>query len=364
MIHRISSLIIKELQEQCSTVRGVLVLIMPIIFQTLLFPFVATQDVTHCSVAVYCEDSGAAATELVQRIAAAPYIAEVHNVYGWDALMQQLDDRNAMVAVNIPADFSRCLQRGEPASLQITGDGLRSNSSQIAAGYIAAIANGLLQQNNGSTPAPTLRHIYNPTLNYKWFIIPCLLGMLAMLTSMNISCMALAKEREAGTYEQLCVTPYSPFELLIGKTLPAVMILLVQCSVILCIALWGYRLPMHGSVACMYLALALYSFALSGIGLSISSFCNTQQQAFIGMFCFVLPAVLLSGFVSPVENMPTALQYISRVNPLFYIFTVTRGVFLKGYGIADILPQLTAFCAIGAVTISSAYLILRLRGAR
>ena len=361
MIHRIIALIIKELQEQFSTRRGVMVLIVPILMQTLLFPFVATQDVTHCEVVVLCDDTGASATELMQRFAGAPYITEVKRAYSVKEMTDALDSQQCMVGVHIPSDFSRCLARGESAPLQVVCDGLRSNSSQIAAGYITSIASGLAEQNGSRLGGPTLRHLYNPTLNYRWFILACLFGMLGMITSMNISCMALAREREAGTYEQLCVTPLGAAELLIGKTVPATLILLGQCFIILLVATCGFGLPLHGSVAALYIALAIYSLSLTGIGFAISAFCKTQQQAFVGMFCFALPAVLLSGFIAPADNMPELLQWVSRCDPLYYIFIVTRGVFMKGYTLSDIIPQLTAFACIAAITMSTAYIVLKIK---
>lgn len=361
MIQRIIALIIKELQEQFSTRRGVMVLIVPILMQTLLFPFVATQDVTCCRVALLCDDSGAASTEFIQRLTGAPYITEVQRVYSIDSMTELLDSRHSMVGVLIPVDFSRCVEHGEPAPLQILCDGQRSNSSQIAAGYVSSIASGMFGSDTAAGSGATLRHLYNPTLNDRWFILSCLFGMLGMITSVNISCMALARERETGTYEQLCVTPLGPAELLIGKTAPATLILVGQCLIVLLIATCCFGLPVNGSPAALFITLIIYSLSLTGIGFAISAFCKTQQQAFVGMFCFALPAVLLSGFVSPTDNMPPLLQYISRADPLYYIFIVARGVFLKGYTLPDILPQLLAFATIGACTMAFAYTALRLK---
>lgn len=358
MIYRIIALIVKELQEQVSTARGVAVLIVPILLQTLIFPFVATQDITNCKVAVYCEDTGAQATEFLQRLSAAPYITKVQMLYGDEQLRQALDKQQCMVAIHIPPTFSRQLAQGTTAQIQVIGDGQRSNSSQIAAGYVSAILNELCRPATGVAP-PIVRHLYNPNLSYKWFILTCLFGMLGMITSMNISCMALAKEREAGTFEQLCVTPLATVEMLAGKVVPATLILMVQCCVIFAVATLGYGLPVQGSVSALFCALVIYSLALAGIGFSISSFCSTQQQAFIGMFCFILPAVLVSGFLAPVENMPDILQYITRINPLYYIFIITRGVFLKGYGFMDIIQPLAILLSMGTVTMLIAYATLR-----
>lgn len=359
MIHRIIALIIKELQEQVSTARGVAVLIIPILLQTLLFPFVATQDLTNCKVAVYCQDTGPYSAEFLQRLSAAPYITEVRMLYSEHALRDCLDRRQCMAAIHIPPTFSAHCAQGSTAPIQVIGDGQRSNSSRIATGYISGILNTLFTDTAPPADTPVIRHLYNPNLSFKWFILTCLFGMLGMITSMNISCMALAKEREAGTFEQLCVTPLSTFEMLIGKIVPATLILIVQCSVIYAVATLGYGLPVHGSVPALFTALVIYSLALAGIGFSISAFCATQQQAFIGMFCFLLPAVLLSGFLAPVENMPRFLQYLTHINPLYYIFSITRSIFLKGYTFADIAPRLAILFSMASASLLLAYTTLR-----
>lgn len=361
-IHRIIALITKELQEQFSTARGIFAVAMPMLLQTLLFPFVVTMDVTHLTVALLNEDGGAASMELCQRIAAAPYVRETGRVNGEDGLQQAIASQHALAGVHIPADFSRRLDRGEAAPIQIVADGRRSNSAQIAAGYLESIAAGL-GDTSMAAAQPVTRHLYNPTLEYRWFILPCIFGLLGLITSLNISCMSLAKEREEGTYEQLCITPMSPMETLIGKTVPATLVVLVQAAFVWFMACCVYRIPFQGSPVALFAAVLLYSLSLTGVGFAISSLCRTQQQAFVGMFCYVVPAILLSGFVSPVENMPDALQSLARLDPLYYIFIATRGIFLKGYSLADILPCLKAFTAIGAFTITLAYTFLKIRKA-
>ncbi len=365
MIHRIIALIVKELQEQLRNPRSVAVLFVPILIQTLVFPFAATMDVTQCRMAVLNEDGGAAGIELVQRLAAAPYVEHLEFVPGEGELEQALDRREVMVGVHIPADFSRRLARGEAAPLQVLSDGRRANSSQIAAGYVASIAAGMGaqgMQGGGLEPAtPITRHLYNPVLDFKWFILPCLVGILGLLTSFNITAMALAREREQGTYEQLCVTPLGTWEMLLGKIIPALIIVVAQVLLIASIARWGYGLPFSGSLAALLVAVLVYSLSLSGVGFALSAFCRTQQQAFVAMFCFILPFMLLSGFLAPAENMPPFLRAVALGDPLYYMMIVVRGIFLKGYTLADILPHLAAMGAIAGVTLLIAYTTLRFK---
>ncbi len=360
MIHRIIALIVKELQEQLRNPRSVAALFVPIIIQTLVFPFAATMDVTQCRVAVFNEDAGPAGIELVQRLAAAPYMERVEFVQGEEALEESIDRREVMAGLHIPADFSRRLARGEAAPLQVLCDGRRANSSQIAAGYVASIAAGMGAQGM-QEGAPIARHLYIPTLDFKWFILPCLVGILGMLTSFNITAMALAREKEEGTYEQLCVTPLATGEILLGKIIPALIIVVAQVALVASIARWGYGLPFTGSILAMFCAVLVYCLALSGVGFALSAFCRTQQQAFVSMFCFMLPFILLSGFLAPVENMPAALQALALADPLYYILIVMRGIFLKGYTLADIIPHLAAMASIAAVTLTIAYTVLRFK---
>lgn len=369
-IHRLIALIIKELHLQFRTPRSIMMLIMPVLLQTLIFPFVVTMDVTHCDVVLLDEDGGAPAIELKQRIAAAPYISRVDSVHSRQELHRQLDARHAMVAVHIPPHFSESLSRADKAPIQVICDGRRSNSSQIAAGYISRIAQRLSAELSGHSTAipeatdtgePLVRHLFNQELSYVWFIIPCLFGLIGMITSLNISAMALAREREEGTYEQLCVTPMGPLEILLGKTIPATVIVLGQCCIIWGMAIWAYGVPFLGSPAALLVALVMYSLSLTGIGFFISSFCATQQQAYVCMFCFIIPCILLSGFVAPVENMPEWLQPLSRLDPLYYMILISRGIFLKGDGLTEILPHLVSLGAIGLTTLGTAYTVLRRR---
>ncbi len=362
MIHRIIALIIKELQEQLRNPRSVAILFVPIIVQMILLPFAATMEVTKCSVAILNEDAGASSIELAQRITAAPYMHRVDFVQGKAALEQALDRRDVLVGVHIPSDFSRKLARGERAPIQVLSDGRRANSSQIAAGYVSGIAAGMgavgMQSDGISAATPVTGYLYNPTLDYKWFILPCLIGMLGMLTSFNITAMALAREKEEGTYEQLCVTPLGTWEILLGKIIPALLIVLAQIAIIAAISCWGYDLPLTGSLFALLIAVILYSLAISGVGFALSAFCHTQQQAFVAMFCFILPFILLSGFLAPAENMPTLLCCIAYVDPLYYMLIIARGIFLKGYVLADIIPHLAALGTIAALTLFIAYRVL------
>lgn len=363
-MRRIFSLVVKELQDLFRNRRSAAILILPVILQVAVFPFVATMEVSNCTVSVLNEDGGKASVEYVQRIAASPYVAEMLVFDGEEAWSRAIDDQWVMAAVRLPSDFSARLETGR-ARVQIVLDGRHSNSSQIVAGYLTSILNGMLE-GDISRPSPELvsvRHLYNGHLEYRWIILPSLVALITSLSCLMVTSLSLAREKEEGTYEQLLVTPLTPFQILAGKIVPAVLVALLQGSIIAAGAVLFYRVPMTGSLLLMYVSLVLFAFSLAGIGLAFSSVCRTQQQAFIATFCFLVPAIIVSGFLSPVENMPALLQWLSRLDPITYLLVVLKGVFLKGYGFHHAWRELAAFAAIAAVTLSFAYLTMKRRSA-
>lgn len=361
---RIISLILKELQDLFRNRRSAFVLILPVLLQVAVFPFVATLEVKNCTVGILNEDGGKTSVEYVQRIAASPYFTDVLSFDGEAEWSRALDEQKVMAALRIPSDFEARLRQTGRASVQCVLDGRHSNSSQIVAGYLSNILEGMIVSGETEpTPPETLsvRHLYNGDLEYRWIILPSLVALITSFSCLIVTSISLAREKEEGTYEQLLVTPLTPLQILAGKVVPAILVALMQGSIIAVGAVLFYRVPFTGSVALLYAALILFSFSLAGIGLAISSVCRTQQQAFISVFCFLVPAIILSGFLSPVENMPVFLQWLSKIDPLSYLLVVVKGVFLKGYGFANAWRELGAFILIASVTLSFAYVVMKRR---
>lgn len=361
---RILSLIVKELQDLFRNRRSAFILILPVILQVAVFPFVATLEVKNCSVGILNEDGGKASVEYVQRIKASPYMEEVHIYDGERAWSRALDEQKILAALRIPSDFGARLQQTGRASVQCVLDGRHSNSSQIVAGYLGRILEDMtVGSESASAPAEPLsvRHFYNGELEYQWIILPSLVALITSFSCLIVTAISLAREKEEGTYEQLLVSPLTPLQILAGKVVPAILVALMQGSIIAAGAVFFYRVPFTGSVALMYVALILFSFSLAGIGLAISSICRTQQQAFISVFCFLVPAIVLSGFLSPVENMPAFLQWVSRLDPLSYLLIILKGAFLKGYGFHNAWRELAAFAVIACATLSFAYVVMKRR---
>lgn len=363
MAYRVLVLIIKELQQLLRTPQSRQLLWVPVLIQLLVFPFATTLDVRNATLAVYDEDGGAAAIELTQRLAAASAFPSVLTIHDQAALASVIDAQRALIAVRIPADFSRRLAQGRPATIQAIIDGRRSNSAQIAFGYVQQIAQSFGIERAGVRPPATLevRNAYNPNLDYKWFVLPSLVAIIATVGCLMVTALSLAREREEGTFEQLLVTPLTPGLILLGKAIPGVLVATAQGMLVAAAAVWCYGVPLTGSVALLLVSVMCYAFSLVGIGFFISAICATQQQAFLGVFSFLVPAVILSGYLAPVDNMPPFLQMVSHIDPLMYFIRVSMGIFLKDYGWPQAWPSLWPLLVIGVVTLAVAYGMFRRR---
>lgn len=364
MFSRIITLIIKELQALLRDPQSRMILIMPVVLQLALFPFAATLEVTNNTLAVFNEDSGKASVELVQRFSKAQAFSEMIPLFNEAEVRQVLDDQQALLVIRFPADFSRDIAAGRSAKIQALLDGRRSNSGQIALGYVQQILQTYTDErltNNKQVIHSSLiiRNQFNPNLDYVRHIVPSLVAIITTISTLIVTALSVAREREQGTLDQLLVSPLTPAMIMVGKTLPAMIVAMVQATIILLAGIFIYQIPFVGSFALLYGSMVFYILALSGFGLLISSICATQQQAFLGVFSFVMPAILLSGFVSPIENMPLWLQYLDWLNPLRHFIIIVKGVFLKDMELFELLQNLWPLLVIAAVTLSAANWMFR-----
>jgi len=364
MIARMLTLIRKEFIALLRDKRSRMILIMPPILQMCIFAFAATLEVKNNAITIFNEDGGPASTEIINRLTRAGAFSELHYVFSNEDIRQDIESQRSLLALHFSKDFSADTSRSHSPKLQVIVDGRRSNSGQIALGYINRITNEyfLEQQSEHSLYQPSeliVRHWFNPNRIYLWHNVPGLLMILTTLVSMIVTAMSVARERELGTFDQLLVSPFSPGEILIGKAIPAYIIALVESLFIIFVGVFLYQVPFVGSIPLLYASLSIYLLALIGVGLFISSLCQTQQQAILGVFCFILPAVLLSGFASPVENMPDWLQTIDQINPLRHFFPVVKGMFLKDMSALMVWQYTWPLLIIGAVTLASANWLFR-----
>jgi ABC-2 type transport system permease protein len=363
-LNRIRTLVIKELQSLLNDRSGRVLLFMPVILQTVLFPFAATLEVKNASLAVYNEDGGLASIELMQRFAASGAFTEFLPMQSQSQVEAAIENRDALLAVRIPEDFSRKLALGETAPVQVMLDGRRSNSSQIAFGYLQSIVDQYLKERSETAgrilPSEMVtRYWFNPSLDYPKYILPSLIAVITTIGSLIVTALSVAREREQGTFDQLLVSPLTPEMIMIGKAIPAMMVAFFQATLILLVAVFLYHVPFRGSLALLYTGMFFYSLALVGVGLLISAVSSTQQQAFLGAFVFMMPAILLSGFTAPVENMPQWLQYLTWPNPIRHFVEIVKGVFLKDASFDRIASLIWPLIVISACTLTAASVMFR-----
>ena len=204
-----------------------------------------------------------------------------------------------------------------------------------------------------------VRNWYNPNLDYKWFVVPSLIAMITTIGVMIVTSLSVAREREQGTLDQLLVSPLATWQIFVGKAVPALIVATFQATIVLAIGIWAYQIPFAGSLALFYFTMVIYGLSLVGFGLLISALCSTQQQAFIGVFVFMMPAILLSGYVSPVENMPVWLQHLTWINPIRHFTDITKQIYLKDASLSIVWGSLWPLLFIAATTGSVAYAMFR-----
>ncbi len=367
MLQRILALVLKEFRALLRDKASRTVLIVPPLLQVLVFGYAATFDLNHVAYAVYNQDRGAASRQLLARFAGSPTFRQTA-VIGDDAqIAPLLDRRDVLLVLHVGPRFSRDLARGQGGRLQVFIDGRDSNTAGIVLGDVAAIVQQFnttwAQEHGGGAPAAQLdfRAWFNPDLLSRWFIIPGIVGLLTLVIALLVTGLSVAREREAGTFDQLLVTPLRPVEILLGKALPGFVIGTLEASAIMAVAVFWFGVPLTGSLPALYLGLLLFLLAAVGIGLMISSLAVTQQQGLLGVFLFMVPAVILSGFATPIENMPAVVQWLTLANPLRYFLVILRGVFLQGDGIALLWSQYLPLAAIGVICMSLAAWLFRRR---
>ncbi|MFI4962649.1 MAG: ABC transporter permease, partial [Legionellales bacterium] len=360
MLWRILALIWKELQAQFYDPGSRRLLVIPVIVQVALFPFAGTLEVRNSTLAIYNQDAGANSVELIQRIAKAKAFPNLLTLHSINEVQDTIDNQKALMVISFPSDFSRAIAIGKTATLQALIDGRRSNTAQIAFGYIDNIVDqyksDLLEQKGLTAPITTIavRNWFNPNLEGKWFVLPGLVALITTIGCLIVTAMSVSREKEQGTFEQLLVSPLTPGYIMIGKTIPALIVATLQASIILGASIFVYKIPFQGSILLLYSCLLCYGFSLAGVGLFISSISATQQQAFLGVFGFVMPAILLSGFVSPIENIPEPLQSLTWFNPVRHFIVISKGIYIKGFDLALVWNDLWPLLIIASMTLSLA----------
>jgi len=357
----------KEFLALLKDKRSRFVIVVPPFVQLLVFSFAASFDLNNVPFAVYNEDRSAASRALVARFEGSPHFNLVERIESDGGIAPAIDRRDVLMVLHIGPDFSEQLLVGRTAPAQVIIDGRNSNTALIVLNYARNIVTDFSQdwsRENGWPLPPAIVSAsawFNPNLESRWFIVPGIIGLLTLVVSLLVTALSVAREREAGSFDQLLVTPLRPTAILLGKALPGIIIGIVEASLIIAIAVYGFGVPLRGDLLALYMGLLLFLLSSIGIGLMISSLAATQQQALLGAFLFLVPAVILSGFATPIANMPRAVQLITYLDPLRYFLVVIRGVFLEGSSAGVLLHQYWPMAIIGLTTLGFATWLFRHR---
>ena len=362
---RLAVLIWKEFLEIRMNPRLFGVVIVAPILQLTMLGYAATTDVKDVPLVVADGDRSSASRELVRRFDASPSFTVIDTVTTVAHIEPFLESGDAWIALAIPAGYGADLAAGRGVTVQVAADGTDSNSTTAALGYATALIGGYARElASAGSPAPAaggidarIRVWFNPELESRFFMVPGVLALVLLLVTANLAAMAIVREKEVGTLEQLNVTPLRRWELITGKLLPYGLIGLVDILLATAVAVFWFEVPLRGSFWLLMAISLVYVFCTLALGLLISTISETQQQAMMtATFFFLMPMIYLSGFMTPIENMPEPIQWVTYVIPLRYFLVIVRGIFLKGVGFEVLAPQVAALAAWGAVVLALAIL--------
>jgi len=371
MWERIRVIIRKELIQALREPRMRTLLFLPPMIQLIVFGFAVNLDVDHVRIAWQDLDRTPLSRELRASFEGSGRFDVVAQPANEEEVQSVLDRGDAQAVVRVLPDFERDVRRGQATEVQILVDGTNSNTgslvSEYAASVIASFSNSMMgmQQNvrvmrrspsgppNTGSPqvVPRTRVWFNPDLHSRNYFVPGVVANIVMMITLMLTAMAIVREKEIGTMEQLMVTPVRPIELMLGKTLPFAVVGLVEVALISSAALLIFHIPFRGSVLLLFFCAAVFLMTSLGAGLFLSTISHTQQQAMMMNFFFSTPAFMLSGFAFPIRNMPVAVQWLTYLNPLRYFMEIVRGLFLKGAGLSVLWPQLAALAVYGVVVL-------------
>jgi ABC-2 type transport system permease protein len=372
MWERIRVILRKEFIQALRDPRMRVFLFLPPMIQLLVFGFAVNLDVDHARIAWMDMDRTPASRDLRARFEGSGRFDVVSQPRNEAEVHDTLDRAQAQAVIRVLPEFERDLKRGVPAQVQILVDGTNSNTATLVASYaqdvVAAYANDksterqkvrVLTMSPGAAANLSFLQIdartrvwFNPDLYSRNYFVPGVIANIIMVVTMMLTALAIVREKEIGTMEQLMVTPMRPIELMLGKTLPFAIVGLVDVALVTTVALLVFHIPFRGSPALLLLCSVLYLLTTLGAGLFLSTISRTQQQAMMANFFFTTPAFMLSGFAFPIHNMPVAVQYLTYLNPLRYFIEIVRGLFLKGVGISVLWPQMAALAVFGVSMIT------------
>ena len=362
---RLRAMIVKEFWALMRDPKTRIILVLPPLIQLLIFTFATTLDVKNVDIAVLNRSNGVHSAELVSRVAGSPQFRNLIRLQSDADLERAIDNQEVIAAIVIEPDFDMRIAAGKSATLGIVLDGRKSNAAQILAGYVSRIAaeygGELRPQLSARAGGSAITNWYNPSLDYMWFTLPSLVAIIVSVAGVSITSQSVAREREMGTFDQLMVSPLRIHEILIGMIIPPMLVGLFNGTLFLIVAKFAFGVPFTGSYLLFFVSLIVFMLSLTGIGLLVSAASMTQQQAFLGSFIATVPLMLLSGYASPIENMPHWLQIVTYADPIRYFLIIVQGLFLKAMPADVIFAQTWPLAVIACITLSAAAWLFRAR---
>ncbi|MEI8348556.1 MAG: ABC transporter permease [Candidatus Omnitrophota bacterium] len=371
MFERAIAILVKEFKQVFRDPRMKTVIFVSPLVQIILFGYAANKDINYVPTAILDRDNTYESRELLRRFTYSKYFVPEHYISSEQEQNRILDKGLASVVIHIDRGFGRNLNAGKDANIQLAFDGSDSNTAMIIMGYANTIATkfqyDLLEQKmesrgwmrSGANVDLRDRAWFNGNLISRDYYLPGVIATIVTMMSLLLTAMAIVKEKEIGTMEQLIVSPLKPLELIIGKLLPFGVIALVQIVLVTILGVLWFHIPLRGNLLLLLLSACIYLFTTLGIGLFISTISATQQEAMMSVFLFYMPTMLLSGFAYPIANMPQVIQWFTIFNPLRYFLVIIRGIFLKGVGLDILWTQLVPLVIMGVLVISFSALRFR-----
>lgn len=369
---RLRGLILKELRQTFRDKRMIGLLMIAPMIQLLVLGHAVNLDVDHVPTLLADEDRTTESRAFLDGLTAGDAFRRVGVVDSAQTALTEVSAGRVPLAVVVPRGFAADLGARRPTGVQVLVDGGDSNRAIVAQNAVATYtlrrSQALVLQTRGLPGGAVLapvkvesRVFYNPSMNSRIYFVPGVAATLLLVVTLVVTAMGLAREKESGTLEQILVTPLGGATLFLGKTLPYALIGLIDLGLVLGVGTWVFSVPLRGPLGVVVFAGGLYLMTLLGVGLLIGALARTQQQALVAAFFLIMPAILLSGFATPVENMPTWLEPVTRLNPVRPFVEVMRGVLLRGAGARDLAPQLVTLAGMGLVVFSGAAAVLRRR---
>ncbi len=370
MFRRLFALIRKEFfQLRRNPIILRMIIFVPV-FQMTIFGYAAILEVNNIKMAVLDRDNSDWSRRLTDTFRNSNYFNIIGYLESEKELLKLFHKTEIQAAIIIPPDFSANIKKGQTAKVQLIIDGVNSNVASAAMGYSIGCVNDLslkiLKNNSSQLPAANVikmenRYMYNPSLKNTFFFIPGVFAMVIMVMGMPITAMSIVREKEEGTYEQLIVTPIRSAELIAGKIIPIVILISLVSVILLGVSLFWFGLPLRGNPLILAISVIVFLINVLGMGIFVSAISNSQYQAMLTCVFLLMPMVLFSGFMFPIENMPPFFKLLAYLDPMTHLLNIARNIFLKGSGFQHLAKDFYTLCATGLIIFITSMTLVRKR---